>query len=203
MKSEFRINLFRFTLDLIDFLIHEIRKLQMTEKQIVLKPQDLVVVVKLAVNRNREFTLSELASELHMAVSVVHGSIGRSELARLISRSSGGIRVIRSAVHEFVIHGAKYAFPGILGPLSKGVPTAVAGPILRTCFEQADTLPPVWPDPEGSGYGPGLTPLSPIVPKACKKDLLLLDALTLVDALRIGAAREQELAVSHLMELLA
>jgi hypothetical protein len=175
----------------------------MSQKQLTLKPQDLVVVLKLAVNRNRDFTLTELAFELHMAVSAVHGSIKRSEQARLISRSTGSIRVIRSAAHEFVVHGAKYAFPGIIGALSKGIPTAIAGPVLRKDFEKADSLPPVWPDPEGSGYGPSVTPLSPIVPKACKTDLALLDALTLLDALRIGAAREKELAAVHLAELLA
>lgn len=175
----------------------------MSEKQLSLKPQDLVVAIKIVVNRNRNFTLSELAMELNMAVSAVHGSIKRNEQARLISRSSGSIRAIRSAVHEFVVHGAKYAFPGTLGPLARGVPTAVAGPTLREKFELVDSLPPVWPDPEGSGYGPSVTPLSLMVPKACKQDQLLFEALTLLDALRIGAAREQEMALPYLQELLA
>lgn len=206
MKLEFLVNLFQSIDNVQIFSILETRKSPMSEfgrKQLTLKPQDLVVALKIAVNRSRNFTLTELASELHMAVSAVHGSIRRSEQARLISRSAGSIRAIRSAVNEFVIHGAKYAFPAVLGPLARGVPTAIAGPVLRTHFEQADSLPPVWPDPEGSGYGPSLTPLYSTVPAACKSDHSLFEVLTLLDALRIGAAREQELAASQLEERLA
>jgi hypothetical protein len=172
------------------------------EKQLTLKPQDLLLALKVAVNRGREFTLVELGSELNMAISVVHGSIRRNEQARLISRSAGTIRVVRSALKEFAVHGAKYAFPAILGPLSKGVPTAIAGPVLRMNFEQADSLPPVWPDPTGSGYGPSVTPLYPTAIAACKIDDRLYEVLTLLDALRVGSAREQELAVNQLEERL-
>jgi hypothetical protein len=172
-------------------------------KQMVLKPQDLLVALKVAVNRGREYTLVELGEELHMAVSVVHGAIRRGEQARIISRSAGSIRAIRSALKEFVVHGAKYAFPAVLGPLSKGVPTAIAGPALRVRFEQAAALPPVWPDPTGSSYGPSVTPLYPTVISACQSDEKLMDVLTLFDALRIGAAREQEVAITELEERLA
>lgn len=172
-------------------------------KQLVLKPHDLLLALKIAVNRGREFTLVELGNELHMAVSVVHGSIRRNEQARLISRAAGSIRAMRSALKEFVIHGAKYSFPAVLGPLARGVPTAIAGPVLKLHFEQADLLPPVWPDPDGSGYGPSVTPLYPTVMAACKRDNSLFEVLTLLDALRVGAAREQELATSELEKRLA
>lgn len=173
------------------------------ERQLVLKPQDLLLALKIAVNRGREFTLVELGKELHMAVSVIHGSIRRNEQARIISRSAGSIRVVRSSLREFAVHGAKYAFPAVLGPLARGVPTAIAGPVLRAHFEQADSLPPVWPDPTGNGYGPSVTPLYPTAIAASKIDDLLFEVLTLLDALRVGAAREQELAASQLEERLA
>lgn len=172
-------------------------------KQLVLKPQDLLIALKIAVNLGREFTLAELATELHMAISAVHGSIQRSEQARLISRSAGSMRVIRSSMKEFLVHGAKYAFPASLGPLARGIPTAIAGPVLRTHFDKADSLPPVWPDPEGGGYGPSISPLYPTVPAACRNDVSLYEMLTLLDALRVGAAREQELAASQIEERLA
>lgn len=172
-------------------------------KQMVLKPQDLLVALKIAVNRGREYTLAELGAELHMAVSVVHGSIRRGEQARIISRSAGSIRVIRSSLKEFAVHGAKYAFPAVLGPLSKGVPTAIAGPVLRERFEQAAALPPVWPDPMGMGYGPSVTPLCPTAIRACSDDEKLMEVLTLFDALRVGTAREQEIAAKELEERLA
>lgn len=171
--------------------------------QLSLKPQDLLVALKIAVNRDRDFKLTELAAELHMAVSVIHGSIRRNEQSRLISRASGRIRVVRSALSEFVVFGAKYAFPANLGPLAKGVPTAIGGPALRSQFEHLDALSPVWAGPDGSGYGPSVTPLSLAVPAACKSDYSLYEVLTLFDALRVGAARERELAVIQLEERLS
>ena len=173
------------------------------DKQMALKPQDLLIALKIAVNRGREYTLVELGAELHVAVSVVHGAIKRCEQARIISRSAGSIRVIRSSLKEFAVHGAKYAFPAALGSLSKGVPTAIAGPVLRGRFEQSAALPPVWPDPIGTGYGPSVTPLSPAAVRACSDDEKLMDVLTLFDALRVGTAREQEIAVKELEERLA
>lgn len=172
------------------------------DKQLVLKPQDLVLAIKIAVNPERDYILIELASQLGMALSAVHGAIQRGEKARLVSRSGGSLRALRPALTEFVIHGAKYAYPGELGPLSRGVPTAIAGPTLREHFEAPDQLPPVWPDPEGIAFGPSLLPLCPSVPAACRLDARLLDALTLLDALRVGAARERELAHDALHEVL-
>ena len=43
-----------------------------------------------------------------------------------------------------------------------------------------------------------LCPLYPSVPLACLRDARLYQMLSLIDALRAGAARERELAMSHL-----
>ena len=172
-------------------------------KQLILKPQDLVVALKLAINRHRDYGVAELAAELDMALSSVHGAILRGEQGRLLSRSAGSIRAIRAAVSEFVVHGAKYSFPGQLGSITRGIPTGIGGPTLREQFENTDLFSPVWPNPEGSSRGPSLTPLYPGVHKAALKDEALYDALTLLDALRVGAARERELSVLALQERLA
>lgn len=172
-------------------------------KQLVLKPQDLVLAIKIAVNNDRTYLLVELASALCMAVSAVHASMIRCEKARFVSRASGTPRAFRASVQEFLIHGAKYAFPGNLGAMSRGVPTSIAGPSLRSHFESPDLLAPVWPDANGTHFGPSLLPLYPAVPAACAQDVRLFDVLTLFDALRVGAARERALAVNGLMERLS
>jgi hypothetical protein len=171
-------------------------------KQLTLKPQDLVVAVKVAVNRNRSFLLADLSRELFIALSLIHGSVRRAEQARLLSRASGSIRSIPANLKEFVIHGAKYCFPGQLGSLTRGIPTAVGGPGLIEEFGTADVLAPVWPDPEGTAWGPSLQPLHSSLPAAAKADPALYLALSLLDALRVGAAREREIASSRLAELI-
>lgn len=165
--------------------------------QMALKPQDLVVALKLAVNRSRDFVLADLAEELGMALSSVHGAVTRAEQARLLSRSAGSVRALRSAVLEFALHGARYAYPGQLGRMTRGMPTAIGGPVLRPHFEESVETP-VWPDPEGKVRGPGLQPLYPCVLEASRNDEALYEVLTLVDALRVGAARERKIASEEL-----
>ena len=174
-----------------------------TEKQLSLKPQDLVVAVKLATNRNKEFVLTSLADELDMAVSSVHGSIKRCELARLVSRSAGSVRAIRASLKEFLLYGAKYAFPAILGPTGRGTPTSVGAPSLQSYFDQNKLPPPVWPDPEGKDYGTTVIPLHPTVPSASMKDAAFYELMALFDAIRLGAAREREIAANEISRLLS
>lgn len=171
-------------------------------KQLALKPQDLLLVLKIAVNADRDFLLVNLASELGIAVSLIHGSARRAEQARLLSRASGSIRVSRPAAREFVVHGAKYCFPGQLGAMVRGLPTAIGGPVLAPLFEGSANLSPVWPDTEGGSWGPALTPLHPCVPAAARLDAKLYAVLSLFDAVRVGAAREREIALERLNELL-
>ncbi|MDO8279440.1 MAG: hypothetical protein Q7T63_15085 [Burkholderiaceae bacterium] len=173
------------------------------EKQMSLKPQDLVVAVKLAANRNRDFVLATLAEELGMAVSVVHGSIKRAEQARLLSRSGGSVRAIQSAVREFLIHGAKYAFPAHLGSMGRGTPTSVGAPALQAFFDPSKVLTPVWPDADGVAWGPTVVPLHSSVPRAASRDKELYDLLALLDAIRMGAARERELAAAAIEDKLS
>jgi hypothetical protein len=174
--------------------------IDMLTKQLVLKPQDLVVAIKLAIHQARDFRLLELADELYMAVSAIHGSIRRCEQARLVTRSDGTIRALRPSLKEFAIHGAKYAFPGQLGASTRGMPTAIGAPILASHFEKAESLSPVWPHALGAVWGPSLQPIHPSVPAAAARDVALYEILALLDALRVGAARERELAAKALNE---
>src|SRR3989344_5335206 len=107
-----------------------------TLKQLVLKPQDFLVALKIAVNNDRTFLLAILADELCMAVSAVHGCAVRCEQARLISRAAGELRPISTSISEFALPGVRYAFPPVQGPLTRGVATPPAGPSLdwRKCI---------------------------------------------------------------------
>ena len=172
-------------------------------KQITLKPQDLVVALKVAMSHERDLTLSVLGEELSMVVSAVHGSIIRCEHARLLTRVAGRIAPLKPALLEFTVHGARYAFPAMHGTLTRGMATSLAGPSLNQYFDQAKAMPLVWPDALGDSYGPSLLPLHHIVPAASKQDPSLFDVLSLLDAIRAGAAREREIAAGLLVERLS
>lgn len=168
------------------------------DKQTSIKPFDFVLAVKIAVNKGQNYLISQLAEEFGVSVSTVHAGLRRAELAKLISRSSGSLRAMHPALQEFAVHGVKYAFPGALGRSTRGVATAIGAPILASRFEGTDALVPVWPHPEGKTYGFELVPLHPAVPQAAVRDHLLYEVLALVDAIRIGAAREREMAIDEL-----
>jgi hypothetical protein len=170
-------------------------------KQLALKPQDLVVVVRLAILRDDEPTFAKLADDLFMSASEVHAAVQRSITCHLLEREYGSFSVNRASLNEFLLHGVRYAFPAMVGQVTRGLPTGVSAPPLSEHFEHAPgALPLVWPDAEGEVRGISIRPLYPSVPTACRADMRLYRALALLDALRGGAAREREMAGKMLLE---
>lgn len=168
----------------------------------MLKPQDIVILLKLSLEPDRSWSYNQLAYELRMSASEVHKGIGRAEHAGLFSRELR--RPHRRALDEFLLHGVKYAFAPDLGPVTRGVPTAFSAPVLRnelsSVEEEMDVY--VWPYPEGEVRGIGLSPLYKSVPEAVMGDTDLYAALALLDAIRIGRVREKRLAERMLQEML-
>src|SRR3990167_2295650 len=161
-----------------------------------LKPQDIVVLLKL-VGLEQDWSYRSLAHELFMSTGEVHNALDRAARAQLFDAQLKRPRV--QALEEFLVHGAKYAFPAERGSLTRGTPTAYAAPPLNEIISPADNEhPPVWPDPEGTARGYKLKPLYDSVPKAAKLDKELYELLALVDAIRDGRARERSLAAEHL-----
>ena len=111
------------------------------------------------------------------------------------------VRVHTQALAEFTLHGAKYAFPGVRLPLAVGVPTSHSAPAFAGVFApgRSDF---VWPHPNGSIRGIGVEPLHPSVPFAAMQDAKLYEMLALFDALRVGKARERNMAAERLLALI-
>jgi hypothetical protein len=167
---------------------------RVNNQQVTLKPQDVVVLLKLLVSSGRVLPFAALAKQLAMSASEVHASVGRATAARLVNVASGHLQVTKAALKEFLLHGAKYTFPATFGAATRGVPTGYAAPPLATLVSQPNELPPVWPDPSGDRRGMALYPLYPTVPRAARSDAALYECLALFDALRSGAARERQIA---------
>ena len=162
-----------------------------------LKPQDIVILLKLVTLGDRPWSYSALAHELFMSPSEVHSGIRRAAAARLFD-AARSVPLIK-ALGEFLVHGVKYAFPPDHGPLTRGIPTSYAAPPLKEQIVQSNEPPPVWPDPEGDERGYELSPLYKSVPRAARRDKSLYELLALVDAIRDGRARERELATRELI----
>lgn len=111
------------------------------------------------------------------------------------------VRVHAQALAEFALHGAKYAFPGMRLPLAVGVPTSHSAPAFAGVFAPGSS-DFVWPHPNGSVRGIGVEPLHPSVPFAAMQDAKLYEMLALFDALRVGKARERNMASERLLALI-
>lgn len=97
---------------------------------------------------------------------------------------------------DFLQYGITYVFPQKPGPMVKGVPTAhSAAPLDKVIRSQE---PYVWPSAKGKLRGEGIVPLYPSVVDAALRDPALHELLALVDALRVGRAREKEIAIEEL-----
>ncbi len=171
-------------------------------KQLTLKPQDLLVVFKIAGGTGRQFSYAELSKSLEISVSEGHACIQRLAQSRLVAIDENGFRLIRSLIYEFIVHGAIYCFPPVMGSITRGIPTGYAASPLREVINQPEELPPVWPDAQGPTRGIAIYPLYPSVPMAIRTDRRLYENLALFDALRAGAAREREMARELLRERL-
>lgn len=171
----------------------------------VLKPQDIVISLKLLVLDGRSWTYVLLAHELAMSASEINAGVKRARIAQLLSpptTEKGNPLPNRRALLEFLIHGIRYAFPPDRGELTRGMPTGYAAAPLCREFIYPDDLPPVWPSPEGKVRGVSFSPLYPTVPKAAAADQELYELLALVDAVRGGRARERDLAAKELRKRL-
>src|SRR5271169_3512217 len=167
-----------------------------------LKPQDIMVVLKLCGYPVRRPPISVIAADLSMSPSEVHAALKRLRRARLLHGPELEDKPNISSLEEFLLHGLKYAFPAEHGEITRGIPTSYAAEPLRSEIAMSNDLPPVWPWHDGDTRGVGLEPLYKSVPHAALRDPALYELLALVDAIRDGRARERNLAERDLMHRL-
>jgi DNA-binding Lrp family transcriptional regulator len=167
-----------------------------------LKPQDVVVALKLCTYPDARPPISIIANDLSLSPSEVHGAIVRLRKSRLLHGPNLKDRPNISALEEFLVHGLKYAFPAQHGEVTRGIPTSHAAEPLKSEVAMSNDLPPVWPWHEGNTRGVGFEPLYKSVPQAALRDSKLYQLLALVDAIRDGRARERKIAERDLVHRL-
>ncbi len=163
-----------------------------------MRPQDIVILLKMISLNKSDVQLKDIAHALHISSSEVTESLNRSYLAGLIDYNKK--KVNRQSLFEFLQYGLHYVFPVHAGGLTNGVATAHSHPYLRKYFE-SDTLY-VWPDIHGKERGLSIEPLYSKQTLAVKKDGELYKLLALVDVIRVGRRREITVAVKELSKIL-
>jgi DNA-binding Lrp family transcriptional regulator len=169
------------------------------QKQPALKPVDIAIAIALAARaESRAATYSELGARLGISSSTSHQGVSRLQSAGLLR--PGSWEPNARALRNFLVYGVRHAFPPAIGREVKGIPTAHAGPVLKDAFDSSK--PVVWPDTHGEVRGTGLTPLYPQATSLPERAPEVYSMLTLVDALRVGQARERKAAIEALEKAL-
>lgn len=87
------------------------------------------------------------------------------------------------------------AFAAHLGALTRGVPTASTARVMVELVVSTEReVGFVWPHPAGRQCGQSVAPLIDAAPTLALEDEQLYELLALVDAIRIGSARERQVA---------
>ena len=168
----------------------------------ILKPQDVVILLKLVAIGKADWSFSTLSAALFMSPSEVHAGIHRAIAAKLATKGIGRVSPAIRSLEEFLIHGLRYVFIPDRGEITRGMPTLHAGPPLSKMLIPSNDAPPVWSDPEGNVRGQSFSPLYKSVPKAPKQDHQLYELLVLADAIRGGRLREHEIAINEISKRL-
>lgn len=164
-----------------------------------LRPFDIAVGLRLVLVPEDRY--EPLAIALATSTSAVHRSVARLQHAGICG--PGSRTVIEPALHEFLVYGARYAFPAVRGPEKTGLPTAGAHPDLAAAFGAEEARALVWPMEGGTVRGEALVPLFNGLTKVVSRDARLHKMLACVDGIRVGSANQRKIAGEFLQHLIA
>ncbi len=170
----------------------------MKDQKQYLKPQDVVLLLKLVSENNTKWNQKDVAEAIGVSQSEISEAVARCKYAGLLATDGKTVMII--ALMEFLQYGLRYVFPQKPGAVVRGVPTSHSAKPLSDDIQSSEAY--VWPYGKGTVRGHSINPLYPSVPEAALKDHLLYELLALTDALRVGRAREKELAILALKKRL-
>jgi hypothetical protein len=159
-----------------------------------MRPQDVVVLLKILCINSHNWMNKDLAADLFISPAEVSNSLQRSAVSGLLDMENKQVKV--QALIEFLIYGLPFVFPQVPSGITRGKPTAHSHEYLKNKIVSNTIY--VWPDAESNIRGMEVQPLYPNAVKAAQKDNKLYLLLAMVDVLRIGKAREKEIAINKL-----
>lgn len=160
-----------------------------------MRPQDIVVLLKIIALKHDEWYNSELAQSLKISPSEISEVLNRCKIAGLIDSKKRKVNIC--SFKEFLVYGLKYVFPIEPGAIVKGIPTAhSASPINEHISSGSDVY--VWANSKGTHRGQAIEPLFKSIPQIVQEDKLFYELLAIIDTIRVGRAREIKIAKAEL-----
>jgi hypothetical protein len=160
-----------------------------------MRPQDIVVLLKIIALNHDNWKNSDLAYALQISASEITEALNRCKIAGLVDSKKRKVHI--NSFREFLLYGLKYVFPAEPGAMVRGIPTAhSAYPISEQIAEGNDIY--VWPYAKGVQRGQTIEPLYKTLPAVVQNDNVLYELLVITDTIRIGRSREIKIAIEEL-----
>ena len=160
-----------------------------------MRPQDIVVLLKIISLRDNNWLNIQIANTTGISPSEVSEALNRCRIAKLLDSKKRKVNI--NSFTEFLVYGLKYVFPTEPGAVVKGIPTAhSASPIKEHISSDTDVY--VWAYAKGTHRGQAIEPLYKTLPQIAQDDQLFYELLTIVDTIRVGRAREIQIAIEEL-----
>jgi len=159
-----------------------------------MRPQDIVVLLKILALGHDNWYNSELAHTLKISPSEISEVLNRCMISGLIDTKKRKVNV--NSFIEFLVYGLKYVFPTKPGAIVKGIPTAHSAFPINEHISSNE--PYVWPYAKGTHRGQSIEPLYKTLPQVGPEDNLLYELLTIIDTIRVGRVREIKFAIEEL-----
>jgi hypothetical protein len=147
-----------------------------------LKPQDILVLLKLLANPGFEWRQVDLAISLGLSQAETGLGLRRLWNSRLVDQNKKLPNKINAT--EFLIYGLKYIYPVERGAITKGIST-IEPPTGKKNISKDIGKSFVWACDQGNTQGQSIQPIYPSVAVAALKDSFLYELLVLTDGLRL------------------
>lgn len=156
-----------------------------------MRPQDMVVLLKIIALGHDEWYNSDLAHSLKISPSEISEVLNRCKIAGLIDSKKRKVNL--NSLGEFLIYGLRYVFPVQPGGIVKGIPTAHSASPIKEHISSGSVVY-VWSSAKGTHRGQSIEPLFKSIPQIVQEDKLFYELLVIADTLRAGKAREINIA---------
>ncbi|WP_324679273.1 hypothetical protein [Hymenobacter sp. GOD-10R] len=165
-----------------------------------MRPQDVVVLLKISTLATTPWQGKDLAAALLISPAEISDALRRCQYARLLQPD--GRTLHQRELLKFLFYGLPFVFPAHPGSIVQGTPTAHSA--MPAVQAEESLLPYVWPNPEGKDIIQGLAvePLYPSLPQVAAHDAACYQLFALVDVLRLGNQPQRQTARLLLRERL-
>ncbi len=182
--------------------VHEIRTCSIYLNKRMLKPSDLALLLLIAAyeDERENWHQRRLAAALQLSLGGINQALQR--LARALLYDAHFRRVQCAHLREVLQTGLRFIYPTHPGEIAHGLPTAASASPLKEALGPG-TQAYVWPHEQGDLQGLAVAPLTPGVVHAAPQHPRFHEYMALVDALRVGRARERAKAQAILADRLS